>query len=126
MKNKQLPPEVRRFILTSIASVPHIEALVLVCATTTQRWTSLALAKRLYVTPASAASVLEDLRHSGMLAFDSASDTYYFETNDRTGLVEQVAALYASHLVEITLLIHSKLDRKAQQFADAFNLRKDA
>jgi hypothetical protein len=28
--------------------------------------------------------------------------------------------------VEITLLIHSKLDRKAQQFADAFNFRKDA
>jgi hypothetical protein len=28
--------------------------------------------------------------------------------------------------VEITLLIHSKLDRKAQQFADAFHFRKDA
>jgi len=28
--------------------------------------------------------------------------------------------------VEVTHLIHSSLDRKAQQFADAFKLRKDS
>lgn len=76
--------------------------------------------------PPSAAGVLEGLRQSEMVAHDPASDTYFFESNERTALVEQAAAPYASHLVEITLLIHSKLERKAQQFADAFNLRKDA
>ena len=42
--------------------------------------------------------------------------------DDRT---EVFADLYATHLVEVTLLIHSTLDRKAQQFADAFTWRKD-
>jgi hypothetical protein len=39
--------------------------------------------------------------------------------------IDQLAELYARHLVEVTLLIHSSLDRKAQQFADAFKWRKD-
>jgi hypothetical protein len=40
--------------------------------------------------------------------------------------IDALADLYAKHLVEVTLLIHSTLDRKAQQFADAFKLRKDS
>jgi hypothetical protein len=39
--------------------------------------------------------------------------------------IDQLAELYARHLVDVTLLIHSSLDRKAQQFADAFKWRKD-
>jgi hypothetical protein len=41
------------------------------------------------------------------------------------GARDRLADLYATHLVEVTLLIHSSLDRKAQQFADAFKWRKD-
>ena len=125
-KSEDIPSDVRRFILTSIASVPHMEALVLVCADPEQRWTAPELAKRLYITPASAAVVLDDLRQSAIVAFDPANDTFFFESNPGNGLVQRAAALYASHLVEISLLIHSKLDRKAQQFADAFNFRRDA
>jgi hypothetical protein len=40
--------------------------------------------------------------------------------------IDQLAELYSKHLVEVTLLIHSSLDRKAQQFADAFKWRKDS
>jgi hypothetical protein len=40
--------------------------------------------------------------------------------------IDGLADLYASRLVEVTLLIHSTLDRKAQHFADAFKWRKDA
>ena len=40
-------------------------------------------------------------------------------------LIDRLAELYAKHLVEVTHLIHSTLDRKAQKFADAFRLRKD-
>ena len=39
--------------------------------------------------------------------------------------IDRLADLYATHLVEVTHLIHSSLDRKAQQFADAFKWRKD-
>jgi hypothetical protein len=39
--------------------------------------------------------------------------------------IDRLADVYATHLVEVTHLIHSSLDRKAQQFADAFKWRKD-
>jgi hypothetical protein len=40
--------------------------------------------------------------------------------------IDRLADLYSTHLVEVTHLIHSSLDRKAQQFADAFKWRKDS
>lgn len=114
-------------MLTSIPSVPHMEALMLLRATAPSRWTPLYLSQRLYVTPATAAAVLDDLRGSGLLLADETSTGYYYQSapNAISATIEQLAALYASNLVEITVLIHSKLDRKAQQFADAFDLRKD-
>jgi hypothetical protein len=38
--------------------------------------------------------------------------------------IDRLADLYARHLVEVTHLIHSSLDRKAQQFADAFKCER--
>jgi hypothetical protein len=39
--------------------------------------------------------------------------------------IDQLAAAYSNHLLEVTHLIHSKTDRKAHHFAEAFKLRKD-
>ena len=41
-------------------------------------------------------------------------------------LIDRLAELYSKQLVEVTTLIHAKLDRKAQQFANAFTWRKDS
>jgi hypothetical protein len=41
-------------------------------------------------------------------------------------LIDRLAELYSRQLVQVTTLIHSKLDRKAQQFANAFTWRKDS
>ena len=40
-------------------------------------------------------------------------------------MLERLARLYATDLVAVTDLIHSSVDRRAYQFADAFRLRKD-
>ena len=40
-------------------------------------------------------------------------------------MLDMLADYYRSHLVAVTDIIHSKTARKAQQFADAFKLRKD-
>lgn len=128
MAKTEIPDDVRRFILTSIPSVPHIEALILVHATAPRSWTVSELAQRLYVPAAVAESLLRDLCQSAMLQGDHATAAYFFDaqTNPLGQTIERLAQLYSTHLVEITLLIHSKLDRKAQQFADAFKLRKEA
>ena len=47
------------------------------------------------------------------------------ETNAALSMIDQLAEIYAKNLVEVTNLIHSKIGKRAQQFADAFKWRKD-
>lgn len=123
MAKTDIPADLRRFILTSIPSVPHIEALMLLRAHAPQAWSATDVARRLYVPPEAAAAVLADLCKAGILLGGAQAATYAYRPGD--DLIERLAALYASNLVDVTMLIHSKLDRKAQQFADAFNFRKE-
>jgi DNA-binding IclR family transcriptional regulator len=128
MAKNEIPPEVRRFILTSLPSVPHLEALMLLRATAPAPWSAVELAQRLYVPAAVARDVLTYLARAGMLCCDDLSSSYKYDAQRHAagGLIDSLARFYSSNLVEITLLIHSKLDRKAQQFANAFNFRKDS
>lgn len=70
----------------------------------------------------------EDLRAAGALNANVQDTTLYrYEprTPELQTLIDQLAALYAHNLVGVTHLIHSKLNKKAQQFADAFKWQKD-
>ena len=130
MEKVPFPEDLRRFVLTSIPSVPFLEALLLLRANPTQQWHGDILAQRLYVRERTAQGLLEDLCRAGMIAPCAAphEDCYQYHpiSNTLRERIDQLADLYARHLVEVTLLIHSSLDRKAQQFADAFKLRKDS
>jgi hypothetical protein len=48
------------------------------------------------------------------------------ETVELAALLEMLSEFYRTHLVDVTDLIHNRTGRKAQQFADAFKLRKDS
>lgn len=129
MNGPTIPDEVRRFILTSIATVPHLEALLLLRATRELRWDSDAVAQRLYVKEEVARQVLRELCEAGILAAHGEAGTPHYsyapQRPDLSALLDRVAEAYAANLVGITGLIHSRLDRQAQQFADAFKWRKD-
>jgi hypothetical protein len=120
-----IAPELRRFILTSIPSVPHLEALLLLCNAPDMLWTSTLLAERLYLNEKIAANLLLELAGSGIAAAEPAGFRYQPRSEELRGRIEQLAAAYSSHLLEVTHLIHSKMDRKAHQFAEAFKLRKE-
>ena len=129
MDNFAIPEDIRRFVLTSIPSVPYLEALLLMRADPEQPWTRDTLARRLYVRDKVAEGLLAELCRSGMAAPSSANaDAYCYRPREDVlrERIDRLADLYASHLVDITHLIHSTLDRKAQQFADAFKWRKDS
>lgn len=134
MDKAPIPEDLRRFVLTSIPSVPFLEALLLLRADPAQQWNSDMLAQRLYVRERSAHALLEDLCRAGMVApcdnpggHAQEACYQYQPISDHLGeRIDALADLYSRHLVEVTLLIHSTLDRKAQQFADAFKLRKDS
>jgi hypothetical protein len=130
MVNAVIPEEARRFVLTSIPSVPFLEALLLLRADPAQQWHPEALARRLYVRDRVAQALLEDLCTAGMAAPCDPPSSQCYRYHPASGelrtRIDQLADLYAKHLVEVTHLIHSSLDRKAQQFADAFKWRKDS
>ena len=123
MAGETIPEDIRRFILTSIPSVPHIEAMLLLRRKPDERWDVRRVGQRLYVNDRTAATVLRDLCEIGVLeatAEDSPSYTYRPSTAELKQMVDRVAEAYNRDLVEITNLIHSSLNKKAQQFADAF------
>ncbi|WP_313705575.1 hypothetical protein [Massilia sp.] len=130
MEKAPIPEDLRRFVLTSIPSVPFLEALLLLRANPAQQWDSEMLASRLYVRERTAHGLLEDLCRAGMVApcAGTPQPAYRYQPGSEQlrERIDALADLYAKQLVEVTLLIHSTLDRKAQQFADAFKLRKDS
>ena len=118
--------DVRRFVLTSIPSVPFLEALLLLRETAPASWEPFGLARRLYVDEASALRLLQSLQESGMAARDAQGQfSYQPSTPELADLVTRVSESYAGDLVGITTLIHSRLEKRALQFADAFRLKKD-
>lgn len=123
MVSDLIPDDVRRFVLTSIASVPHLEALLLLRATPGD-WPVAKVAERLYISEKAAERLLLDLCGSGLLSCDDNIYQYQPETNAMRDTVSEVARTYSQNLVEMTNLIHSSVERKAHQFADAFNFRK--
>jgi len=129
MTHLPIPEDLRRFVLTSIPSVPFLEALLLLRADPSQQWESAMLAGRLYIRERVASELLADLCTAGIArpCDPPAAHCYRYEPAS-TALrerIDRLADLYARQLVDVTHLIHSSLERQAQQFADAFRLRKN-
>jgi hypothetical protein len=128
MDKPSIPEDVRRFVLTSIPSVPFLEALLLMRADPDRSWHRDTLARRLYVREKTAEDLLADLC-TARIAVPCQDGGAYRYAPIEAGMrerIDRLADVYATHLVEVTHLIHSSLDRKAQQFADAFKWRKDS
>jgi hypothetical protein len=134
MDNAVIPEDLRRFVLTSVPSVPFLEALLLMRADPAQPWSRDSLARRLYVGDKVAETLLAELCRAGVAAPLGASgdgcgaDAYCYQPREDIlrDRIDRLAELYSTNLVEVTHLIHSSLDRKAQHFADAFKWRKDS
>lgn len=124
-----LPPGVRRFILVSVPDVPYLEALLLLRTDADATWDARRVAQRLFVGEKRAQGLLEALVAGGIAQPSGTSGSQYHyrpRSPDLAALLDEVAAVYASNLVGVTKLIHSRADKQAQQFADAFRLRKDS
>lgn len=128
MKDEDLPAHVRRFLLTSIPSVPYLEAVLLLRGERGAAWTPADLARRLYVPEPTAAELLHSLASAGIAATSEGADAFSYQpaTPELRAVIDEVAHMYSVNLVAVTDLIHSRVDRRAQQFADAFRWRKDS
>jgi hypothetical protein len=125
MTSSELPADLRRFILTAVPSVPYLEAVLLLRAEAQQSWSAAELARRLYVPESQGAELLALLGDSGVAAGEGeAGRVRYAPSAELSGLIDRLAQAYSRDLVVVTELIHSRIDRRAQRFADAFRFRK--
>lgn len=116
--------ELRRFILTSIPSIPHLEALLLVRRDSTTDWDAASLARRLYIPEKTAEAVITELAAAGFVARREGTNMFFYQPAmpEQAAIVDQLAAVYAHDLVAVTNLIHG---RSALLFADAFRIRRE-
>ncbi len=124
-----MPEDVRRFLLTSVSSVPYLEALLLLRSQPGALWSARQVAQRLYIGEKAARDLLEALVASGIAAgspHDALQFCYQPASAALRLLLDGLADIYAHNLVAVTHLIHSKADKRAHQFADAFRWRKDS
>lgn len=127
MPREPLPEEIRRFIQTSILSVPFLEALLLYREARGEALPPTQVGRRLYISERATAEVIEQLMAARFIepAKDHGVGHRFAPEGEAARLVEELAHHYRASLVEVTALIHSKTGRIAAQFAEAFKFRKD-
>ena len=120
----RIPDEVRRFVLTSIPSVPYLEAALLFQRQPDVRWTAGEAAKALYIQEAHSMELLQGLCAAGIVACEDGTYWYAPEAPLDQAL-RRLAEAYLNDLVGVTNLIHDATQKSAHRFADAFRWRKD-
>ncbi|HEY0843877.1 MAG TPA: hypothetical protein VGE12_00815 [Noviherbaspirillum sp.] len=129
MDRENIPEDISRFVLLAVPSVPYLEAMLLMRRERAQPWDFSRVAGRIYVSEKVAQGVLAELHAGGVVApvdGDPQGFEYRPQSQDLDDMIGRLATIYARNLVGITNLIHSKTNKKAQQFADAFIWRKDS
>lgn len=123
-QNHQPDPEVDRFILGEIDSVPHLEALLLFWNSRPHQWSIVDMGRALFLTDELTGRLLEDLARRKLIERDS--DLYRFSSDPaKVELMQRVSLTYRRELVRISNMIHSKASPSVREFARAFRLKKD-
>jgi hypothetical protein len=123
-----IPDDVRRFVLTSIPSIPYLELALLFRRDRAATWSPAAVAKVLYISEANAAELLVALAGAGIIAPQAGVENGYVYAPRGPELDDALARLdecYRRDIIGITELVHDTTQRSAHRFAEAFKLRKD-
>jgi len=124
MADDHIPGELREFILRYIDSIVQLEALLLLRAHRDMDWDAKQTGARLYASEPEIAEVLARLCADGFLTCEENFYRYRPQSPEQLAMVDQLAAVYARHLIPVTNMIHGK-PRRIREFADAFKFRKD-
>jgi hypothetical protein len=120
-----IPDSIKRFILTSIESVPHLEALLQCYRRPDEKWDAAKLGAAIYVETEKAGRLLKKLCSAGFVReAGDGKDAYLFNaaSGQLKALVGQVDEVYSKYLIEITDLIHGK-STEIRKFSDAFKIK---
>ncbi|MBX3624134.1 MAG: hypothetical protein KF892_03895 [Rhizobacter sp.] len=124
-RDPTIPDAVRRFVLTSVPSVPFLEAARLFHLAPDESQTPEKMASALYVAVPVAEKLLSQLAAAGIVAAVDGTYRYAPRDADLAHALTELFACYQANLVGITNLVHDATQRSAERFANAFKLRKD-
>ena len=127
-ENADSEPDPYAFILENIASVPHLEALVLLWNSRPVGWTREELTSRLYVPSDKVHALLRDLIQKQLLTESFAEPrkySYFSRSKDQDEMMRLVDAAYRRDVVRIATMIHSKASPAVQDFSRAFRFKKE-
>jgi predicted ArsR family transcriptional regulator len=126
MKGDSLPEGVRLFIFQNIDSVPELELLLLL-ADRARDLDVPEAAARVYVEEDAARQLIDRLRRRNLVEEFGEPPRFRFAPKDPEDerRVRQLSQSYRTHLVAMANLIHSKASGSVQEFARAFDLKKD-
>ena len=107
MPEPYVPDEVREFIVRHIATVPQIEALLLIWSSPEKRWSLRQVAARIYTSDAEAARALEALCTGGLLVHREGDFTLG-SSDENVDMIRKLKEVYARYLIPVTDVIHGK------------------
>ncbi|MGH9727529.1 MAG: hypothetical protein ACRD4V_02945 [Candidatus Acidiferrales bacterium] len=119
---------VEQFILDEIDSVPHLEALLMLCNSPAREWTVDEMAKSLYISSDAAQRILQSLTQRRLIEMISGTTERYRyqpQSEEQDALLRAVDATYRRELVRVSTMIHSKASPAVREFARAFRFTKE-
>ena len=122
-----IPFHVRRFLEENIDTVPQLETLLMMFENPGRAWRIADVAARNYTTEQRAAETLHALQRRSLVALAEPSPSFRFDPArvEVRALVAELAQCYQRKLSAVTEIIHAKPSASIQEFARAFDLKKD-
>ena len=123
----EIPAHVLRFLDENIDTVPQLETLLMMCEERDRSWRIADVASRNYITEQRATETLNALLRRGLVSSEESPSRFRFNpgTDVIRATVVDLARCYQRNLSRITMLIHAKPSASIQEFARAFDLKKD-
>jgi hypothetical protein len=127
MQKADIPPAVLQFILKRIDTVTELETLLIMSSEEARAWSAEDIANRIYAAAPSASAVLLALERQRLVKANDDGSQFHFSpaSEEERQIVAQTAIAYRTHLIPIATLIHKKASGPVQEFARAFQLKKD-
>lgn len=127
MAENQEKREIDQFIHDEIDSVPHLEALLLLWNSRPRPSSVDEMAHKLFVEPAFARQILQDLERQGLITVSGTLEQYGYQpgSEEKDRLIGLVDATYRRELIRVSRMIHSKAAAPVREFARAFRFTKE-
>ncbi len=128
MADTRLPEEVRTLVQNHLASMAHLDALLLLAGSPDASMPAAAVAARINVEPDVASRALHDLAGASLVSEEEfgAAPLYRFAPGNEElrRAAETLAEMYRRFPVQIIRAVYERPSTAVQQLADAFRLRK--